>query len=97
MVDPVTAEDGHTYERSAIERWLKEGRETSPLTNLPMGSTLFTNRAVKTLIAEWFKNDGVDEFTQMMVELRTKQSGFNRATEALTVRTAQRSPAYALT
>ena len=35
-LDPVTAEDGNIYERSAIEAWLKK-QQKSPLTNTPMG------------------------------------------------------------
>ena len=31
MQDPVTTADGHTYERSAIERWLRT-HDTSPST-----------------------------------------------------------------
>ena len=38
-VDPVTAEDGNIYERSAIEEWLK-GQQRSPLTNVAMGAKL---------------------------------------------------------
>lgn len=37
MCDPVRAADGNTYERSAIENWLRV-RRTSPLTNLPIDS-----------------------------------------------------------
>jgi len=33
MKDPVITEDGHSYERGAIERWLKIKR-TSPKTGL---------------------------------------------------------------
>ena len=35
LVDPVVAADGHTYERSAIEKWLTK-RESSPMTNEPV-------------------------------------------------------------
>ena len=31
MVDPVTAKDGHNYERSAIEAHLKNGPKNSPM------------------------------------------------------------------
>ena len=53
MVDPVLAEDGHTYERTAIEKWLS-AKSTSPLDpscRLDV-SRLMTNRAVKTQIEE---------------------------------------------
>jgi len=43
--------DGYTYERSAITGWLSKGRRTSPVTNLPLPTTLLIpNRLVKTLI-----------------------------------------------
>ena len=32
MIDPVVCADGHSYERSAIERWL-DTKSTSPMTN----------------------------------------------------------------
>jgi hypothetical protein len=35
MRDPVIAADGHTYEREAIENWLRRGHRTSPQINLP--------------------------------------------------------------
>ena len=34
--NPVIAADGHTYSRSGIERWFREGKTTSPLTNKPL-------------------------------------------------------------
>eukprot|EP00967_Tisochrysis_lutea_P109214 scaffold169851_cov33-Tisochrysis_lutea.AAC.1 len=49
-LDPVTAEDGRVYERSAIERWLKSGRQTSPVTNNPMGSRLLPSHQVRASI-----------------------------------------------
>lgn len=39
MVDPVVAEDGHTYERAAIIKWLAE-HSTSPLTRERMSARL---------------------------------------------------------
>lgn len=32
FIDPVVADDGHTYERSAIIEWIKNHHETSPMT-----------------------------------------------------------------
>ena len=48
-VDPVTAEDGKVYERSAIEEWLKQQRK-SPVTNLAMGTKLLPALQVKNMI-----------------------------------------------
>ncbi|CAB9506736.1 expressed unknown protein [Seminavis robusta] len=47
--DPVTAEDGRVYERSAIEQHLTTKR-TSPMTNQPMGDRLFPAPQHKNLI-----------------------------------------------
>ena len=48
-VDPVTAEDGNVYERSAIEEWLKQQLK-SPVTNLAMGTKLLPALRVKNMI-----------------------------------------------
>ena len=45
-VDPVTAEDGKVYERSAIEEWLKK-QQRSPLTNEVMGTKLLRAMRLK--------------------------------------------------
>ena len=47
FVDPVLAEDGVTYERSAIQRWFASGKTTSPMTRSVMSTKLIPNRAVK--------------------------------------------------
>lgn len=52
MDDPVTAADGNSYERAAIEAWLAN-HDTSPLTNAPMATTLLENRALRKLINDW--------------------------------------------
>ena len=54
MWDPVLADDGHTYERHAIEEWLThrpKGQSTSPMTNLPMTDTLRPNNSLARLIS----------------------------------------------
>jgi len=53
MTDPVMAMDGHTYERSSIEKWL-EKYNTSPMSNdiLP-AKTLIPNHNLKSQIEEW--------------------------------------------
>jgi TPR repeat protein len=48
-VDPVTAEDGKVYERSAIEEWLKQ-QHKSPMTNLAMGTRLQPALRIKNMI-----------------------------------------------
>lgn len=57
--DPVVTEDGHTYERGAIEEWFHSqklaGRPvTSPLTNVKLKNTrLVQNNAVKSAVIKW--------------------------------------------
>ena len=54
MTDPVTAADGHTYDRIQIERWLSTGRHNSPVTGAPMSSTsVVDNVALRKIIREW--------------------------------------------
>jgi hypothetical protein len=50
MEDPVTASDGHTYERTAIERHLKKS-SLSPITRGVLTGTLHDNRLARETIA----------------------------------------------
>ena len=53
MRDPVSTADGHTYERDAIERWLRT-RRTSPMTGATLSSrALIPNLALRKLCREW--------------------------------------------
>ena len=52
MSDPVFAADGHSYERSAIARWL-QANDTSPKTNLVLQHKQLTpNHGLKSLILQ---------------------------------------------
>lgn len=61
-VDPVVAEDGQCYERSAIEAWIKKNVPLrdfkSPVTNKTMGSQLVTARQTCSAI-EQLVNKGI--------------------------------------
>ena len=53
VVEPVTAEDGFLYERSAIEDWVRRPRQgplKSPRTNAPMGPRLLEAVQVRNII-----------------------------------------------
>ena len=53
MCDPVTASDGHTYERAAIEMWLQRN-PSSPKSGLALHTTsLYPNHMCHRLILEW--------------------------------------------
>ncbi|XP_072253228.1 WD repeat, SAM and U-box domain-containing protein 1-like isoform X2 [Leuresthes tenuis] len=54
MKDPVIAADGYSYEREAIESWIRGKNKTSPMTNLLLQTTLLTpNRSLKMAITRW--------------------------------------------
>ncbi|KTG07186.1 hypothetical protein cypCar_00030311 [Cyprinus carpio] len=54
MKDPVIAADGFSYEREAMESWINTPNRSSPMTNLPLQTTLLTpNRGLKTAIQRW--------------------------------------------
>ncbi|KAM9448130.1 WD repeat, SAM and U-box domain-containing protein 1-like isoform 1-T2 [Salvelinus alpinus] len=54
MKDPVIAADGYSYEREAIESWISAKNHSSPMTNLPLPTTLvMPNRSLKTAIGRW--------------------------------------------
>jgi hypothetical protein len=53
MLDPVIYADGHSYERSNIERWF-EKNITSPLTGVAIPNKIVvSNHALRNLIREW--------------------------------------------
>lgn len=51
MREPVVASDGHTYEKHAIEKWLKTNF-TSPRSGEPMDPILIPNINLKKLIQD---------------------------------------------
>ena len=75
-LDPVTAEDGRVYERSAIEDWLAQQpneRIKSPVTNEPMGRMLFPAVQVRNSIKGMVKSGAIcgakaDAWKQRMAE-----------------------------
>jgi len=88
-VDPVMAEDGNVYERSAIEEWLKQ-QHKSPVTNLAMGTKLLPALRVKNMIRAMVSSgaltgDKVDawklklEEEEKVATLRKAEAGDGRA------------------
>jgi hypothetical protein len=57
-IDPVLAEDGRVYERSAITAWLRTNN-TSPHTREAMGSKLIPVMQVKNLISSMVKSGAI--------------------------------------
>ncbi len=53
MIDPVSCADGHSYERSEIQKWF-EKENTSPTTGMVLQDlTLTQNHALRNSIEEW--------------------------------------------
>ncbi|KAK4351174.1 hypothetical protein RND71_030487 [Anisodus tanguticus] len=58
MEEPCVAADGYTYDRKAIETWLKEN-DISPMTNLPLAhKNLLPNYALLSAILDWKSRKG---------------------------------------
>jgi len=58
MSDPVLAGDGHTYDRTAIERWLRS-HKTSPKNNDPLPHQMVVpNHNLKRLLEDMLKEGG---------------------------------------
>ena len=56
MTHPVCTEDGQTFEKSSIEKWLADGNRKSPTTGQTLRDTkLTTNYALRNSIEEWTK------------------------------------------
>ena len=83
--EPVKAEDGHTYERKAIEGWLAQNA-TSPVTRAPMGPRLMEDYAAKNTIEELVTSGAIEgeiaeawtkklETEKKVKELRAKAEG----------------------
>ena len=60
--EPVTAEDGHVYERGAIASWFraKDGDPTSPITGARMGTRLLEAHQVRNTIEALVKSGAID-------------------------------------
>ena len=54
MSDPVMSKYGHSYERSAIFKWIARGNDTCPMSRRPLRlSDLITNHALRCKIRRW--------------------------------------------
>ena len=59
-VDPVTAEDGQVYERSAIKSWIaRPGELKSPTLNTPMGPRLLPAKQVRNIIEQMVRTGAI--------------------------------------
>ncbi|XP_022135985.1 putative E3 ubiquitin-protein ligase LIN-1 isoform X2 [Momordica charantia] len=81
--DPVTLETGQTYERKAIQEWLKRGNTTCPITRQPLSSTVLpkTNYVLKRLITSWQEQhpDLAQDCSWTGTSVSTVSSAFKKA------------------
>ena len=74
MKDPVIAQDGYCYERSAIEKWFSSGHLTSPMTNLPIASaSLYPNTPLLNNIEDWVRGHKTTRAIQRVLHERFGQ------------------------
>ena len=60
--EPMVAKDGHTYEKAAIEKWLKSNR-TSPRSGEPLEDGIVININLKKLIQDMINEGGAGLYT----------------------------------
>lgn len=75
MTDPVETPTGHTFERSAIEKWLSEADEPScPITTNPLDTSMLRpNKTLRQSIEEWKDRNNMI----MVASLKSKLSSDN--------------------
>lgn len=56
FVDPVVAEDGFTYEKTAILTWLKK-KSISPMTKKPISKNIYPNILIKQIKNEYLEKN----------------------------------------
>lgn len=64
LVDPVVAEDGHIYERKALEMWFMT-KQSSPTTNKPMGPNMLPAHAARQTVSELIEEGMLDAATTL--------------------------------
>ncbi|KAG2672622.1 hypothetical protein I3760_13G050800 [Carya illinoinensis] len=61
MRDPVIVATGQTYERAFIQKWLKTGNRTCPVTQHVLSHTILTpNYLIRGMISQWCKSRGIE-------------------------------------
>eukprot|EP01050_Picozoa_sp_SAG11_P005543 SAG11_NODE_395_length_9822_cov_4.886043_3_plen_687_part_00 len=72
MQDPVVDNEGNSYERSAIEQWLRDNN-TSPVTRSTLHiADLRPNRALKDMVEQWIMEQAPERTDEPGLESRVK-------------------------
>lgn len=70
MVDPVETSSGHTFDRSAIEKWFSDGNNLCPKTLMPLDtSVLRPNKTLRQSIEEWKERNTIITIVSMKEKL----------------------------
>ncbi|KAI8006440.1 U-box domain-containing protein 43 [Camellia lanceoleosa] len=71
MVDPVETSYGHTFERSAIQKWLADCN-LCPITKSPLNASLLrTNKTLQKSIEEWKDRNTMITIASMKVKIQS--------------------------
>ncbi|KAL3536675.1 hypothetical protein ACH5RR_000041 [Cinchona calisaya] len=75
MRDPVETPSGHTFERSAIEKWLAEVK-FCPLTSIPLNTSMLRpNKTLRQSIEEWRDRNTMIIIASMKSRLSSDEQG----------------------
>ncbi|KAL6982170.1 hypothetical protein U1Q18_023783 [Sarracenia purpurea var. burkii] len=70
MLDPVEISSGHTFERSAIEKWFADGNNLCPLTMIPLDTSIMRpNKTLRNSIEEWMDRNTMIKIASMKPKL----------------------------
>ncbi|KAL4557528.1 hypothetical protein LXL04_035709 [Taraxacum kok-saghyz] len=98
FTDPVTLETGQTYERKAIEEWVKRGNTTCPITRQPLSANSLpkTNYVLKRLITSWKEQhpDLAQELSYPATPQSSHHSPSSRQTSQMSQITSRTSNLY---
>ncbi|XP_047315662.1 U-box domain-containing protein 44-like [Impatiens glandulifera] len=73
MLDPVETSLGHTFERSAIEKWYAEGNNLCPLTSTPVDTSIIRpNKTLRQSIEEWKDRNTMIKLASMKSKLSSQ-------------------------
>ncbi|GMP70656.1 hypothetical protein CsSME_00029420 [Camellia sinensis var. sinensis] len=73
MVDPVETSYGHTFERSAIQKWLADCN-LCPITKSPLNASLLrTNKTLQKSIEEWKDRNTMITIASMKVKIQSDE------------------------
>lgn len=74
MMDPVETSSGHTFERSAIEKWFSDGSKLCPLTLTVLDtSVLRPNKTLRQSIEEWKDRNTMINIASMKPKLMSTE------------------------